>query len=68
VLKLFDFKCENEHVTEKLVQSDVKRIRCECGKDAHRVISPIRSQLPYNQGFPDADRRWIKAHESRGKH
>jgi hypothetical protein len=67
MLKLFDFKCPKGHISEHLVQSDVKELSCVlCDESAKRVISPIRSQLPANQGFPDADRRWIKDHESRG--
>lgn len=64
--KLFDFRCSEGHITERLVESDVKRVRCECGKESKRLISPVRSQLPPNAGFPDADARWVRSHEARG--
>jgi hypothetical protein len=45
MLKIRDFQCPDGHTQEYFVSDDVVLTRCECGKDAKRVISPIRSVL-----------------------
>lgn len=41
---LRNFKCLNEHVTERLAESDQLTIECkECGEIAARMISAPRS-------------------------
>ena len=62
--KLFDFKCPDGHITEHLTESDVKELECGCGLVARRVITPVRSVLPANAGFPGRDMRWIRDHET----
>lgn len=66
-LRIFDFKCENNHITEKLIQPDIKEIECPvCGLTALKVISPIAFHLDgCDPGFPGAYDRWAKDHKQR---
>lgn len=66
-MRLHDFKCPEGHITEELVQSGVSHIRCKCGQQADRIISPIRFQLPgHDDGYPTAHDRWVREHEKAG--
>jgi len=67
---LFDFKCDSNHVTEKLVKSDTTDIECPvCGNKALRQISAVRSKLDHISGdFPGATMRWAKQREQKIKH
>lgn len=63
--RLFDFKCPDGHVFEDLVAQGTTTTRCDCGLEAKRIISPVRSQLdPISGDFPDATKRWAKARHS----
>lgn len=65
--RIYDFKCPDAHVTEHLVEADVTRLRCECGKEALRIISPVKCQLEGASGdFPGAHFKWVREHESAG--
>jgi len=68
-LRLFDFECANGHVHEALVQPNVRVALCpRCGCKAHRLISPVRSQLDGTSGdFPTAADQWEKRRESHMK-
>jgi hypothetical protein len=63
--KLFDFRCEENHYTEKYIDDSVTEVECRaCGKKAVRVISPVRSLLdPIKGDFPGATMRWAREHE-----
>jgi len=67
---LFDFKCDSDHVTEKLVKSDTTDIECPvCGNKALRQISAVRTKLdPISGDFPGATMRWAKQREQQIKH
>jgi hypothetical protein len=69
-MMLFDFKCDSNHVTEKLVKSDTTDIECPvCGNKALRQISAVRSKLDHISGdFPGATMRWAKQREQKIKH
>jgi hypothetical protein len=69
-MMLFDFKCDSNHVTEKLVKSDTTDIECPvCGNKALRQISAVRSKLDHISGdFPGATMRWAKQREQQIKH
>ena len=61
--RLFDFKCPEGHITEELVEQETT-IRCKCGLDAQRILSPIRCRLEGVSGdFPGAAIKWAKQHE-----
>jgi len=66
-MMLFDFKCDSNHVTEKLVKSDTTDIECPvCGNKALRQISAVRSKLDHISGdFPGATMRWAKQREQK---
>jgi len=65
-LRAYDFQCEDGHVTEHFVTDYSAPVRCGCGKEARRIISPVAFKLPPNSGFPGKDMRWIAEHEKAG--
>jgi len=69
-MMLFDFKCDSDHITEKLVKSDTTDIECPvCGNKALRQISAVRAKLDHISGdFPGATMRWAKQREQQIKH
>ena len=64
-LRIFrDFKCPNGHVTEHFLSNDTEVTRCDCGEEARKVISPVRSVLdPISGGFAGATMKWAKDRE-----
>lgn len=58
--RMFDFKCEQNHVTESFVDETVKEIQCsECDGKATRIISPTGIYLePFSGLHPQATERW----------
>jgi len=67
MLKLFDFKCPDGHITEELVESQMT-IPCDCGLEARRILSPIRCKLEGRTGdFPGAALKWAKEHEKEAR-
>ena len=68
-MRLFDFRCPNGHKFEDLVKSDVRVSRCDCGLDANRIVSPVRSKLEGISGdFPDAHDKWAKRRKAQIAH
>jgi hypothetical protein len=55
-----DFQCDEGHVTEQFVDSNVEQTTCEvCGKPAVKLLSAARSKLePYSGAFPGAYYAW----------
>jgi hypothetical protein len=68
MLMLRDFRCEGtQEIFERMVDSKADHVRCNCGSNARRIISPIRCQLEGASGdFPGAHMKWIREHEGRG--
>lgn len=68
MLILFDFRCEGSGETfERLADRGVSHVRCKCGHEAKRLISPVKCQLEGASGdFPGAHMKWVREHESRG--
>lgn len=67
MMKLYDFKCPQGHITEELVGPDTS-IECKCGERAQRIMSPIRCKLEGVSGaFPSAAMKWTRAHEKGAK-
>ena len=59
-----DFKCPNGHVTEHFLSNDIEVTRCDCGEEAKKVISPVKSVLdPISGGFAGATMKWAKDRE-----
>lgn len=58
--RIFEFLCENRHVSEALVSPDTRETYCkECGKSAVRIISaPTVSLEGITGAFPGAYDAW----------
>lgn len=60
--RMFDFLCDNMHVTERLVNDSTGSIICpECGKEAVKAVSAPTIKLEgFTGAFPDAYDRWAR--------
>ena len=57
--RLFEFACDEYHITERLVDDSVRAITCQCGKNADRIVSAPNIKLEGITGaFPGAYDRW----------
>lgn len=58
--RLYEFKCENSHITEQLVDETIKVSPCrECDEKATRIISPTGIYLePFSGLHPSSSDRW----------
>ena len=58
--RMFEFVCEDGHISEALVGSDVREISCRaCGKNATRIVSAVQMKLePFTGSFPTAYDAW----------
>ena len=44
--RMFEFVCEDGHISEALVTSDTREISCRaCGKKATRIVSAVQTKL-----------------------
>ena len=62
MLLLFDFKCEDGHISEQLANRDTTELHCsQCPKLSKRIVSPVRVGLdPISGDFPGATAKWMK--------
>lgn len=60
--RLFEFKCEKNHITEQFVDETIKTSTCrECDEMATRIISPTGIYLePFSGLHPSAYDRWTR--------
>ena len=60
--RLFDFKCEEGHLQERLVSYEITELACDvCGKPAKKQLSAPTVQLePYSGLHPSATSKWEK--------
>ena len=58
--RMFEFLCEDNHISEALVTSDTREIDCRvCGKKATRIVSAVQTKLePFTGSFPTAYDAW----------
>jgi hypothetical protein len=58
--RMFEFVCEDGHVFEKLIDDDIRSMKCiHCDTAATRVVSAPRVNLEGITGaFPGAYSRW----------
>ena len=58
--RMYEFVCEDSHISEALVSSDVREISCRaCGKKATRIVSAVQTKLePFTGSFPTAYSQW----------
>jgi hypothetical protein len=63
--RIFEFRCAKDHLTEKLVDDEVRSIECpHCRNEASRIISSPRISLEGITGaFPSACDAWARKHE-----
>jgi hypothetical protein len=63
--RIFEFRCVKDHLTEKLVDDEVRSIECShCRNEASRIISSPRISLEGITGaFPSAHEAWARKHE-----
>lgn len=63
--RIFEFRCAKEHITEKLVDDEIRTIECpHCHNDASRIISSPKINLEGITGaFPSAHDKWARKHE-----
>jgi hypothetical protein len=66
--RMFEFKCSEEHITESFVDYETTQILCDCGLEAHRIISTPRISLDgTNPDFVSAYDRWARVREEKAK-
>ena len=60
--RLFDFRCNDSHITESFVDVETKEVQCsECDEIATRIISPTTIYLdPISGDYPSATSKWSK--------
>lgn len=60
--RIFEFLCDNSHITERYVDEAIRTDRCStCGKDALRIVSKPRIALEGITGaFPGAADAWVR--------
>ena len=58
--RMYEFQCEDSHISEALVESETREIPCkECGKPATRIVSAVQTKLePFTGSFPTAYDAW----------
>ena len=58
--RMFEFVCEDGHISEALVTSDTREISCRaCGEKATRIVSAVQTKLePFTGSFPTAYDAW----------
>ena len=66
-LRLYDFKCPNDHVNERVVKEDTTDIGClDCDQMAHKIISAVKIGLdPISGESWKATRKWTKNREQK---
>jgi putative FmdB family regulatory protein len=67
--QMFDFSCKDcGDVMERLVNTSVRDIECECGGKATRIMSMPTVKLDGISGdFPGAYNRWASIREERAR-
>lgn len=58
--RMFEFVCEDGHISEALVEDTCRELACRaCGKSATRIVSMVRTKLEGLSGdFPTAYDAW----------
>lgn len=62
--RMFEFVCDEGHISEALIDSEVREIPCRvCGSVASRIMSAVRCELEGITGdFPGAYAKWNNKH------
>lgn len=68
MLKVYEFRCSNGHLTEEFVEGDITTSRCGCGANSTRVVSATSCVLDGSSGeFPGRHQKWLREHEKAGR-
>ena len=68
VIKVYDFKCDQNHYFEEFVEEGTTTSRCGCGANATRVVSATPCVLEGASGdFPGRHIKWVREHEQAGR-
>ena len=68
MIKVFEFRCTNEHIFEEFVEQDTTISRCDCGANATKIVSATRHMLDGASGdFPGRHMKWVREHEKVGQ-
>ena len=68
MIKVYDFKCTNDHYFEEFVEKGTTTSRCGCGANATRVVSATPCVLEGASGdFPGRHMKWVREHEQAGR-
>lgn len=68
MFKVYDFRCDNGHITEEFVESTVTTSRCGCGANSTRMVSAPSFHLNgADASWPGAHMKWVREHEKAGK-
>jgi len=69
MLRIYDFKCSNDHTHEQFVSTAIEEADCpECGEKAKRIISGGNFTLDALSGdYPGATMKWAREHEKAAK-
>ena len=66
--KIYDFRCGNGHIFERMVRKGKTVSRCDCGSDATRMLSAPKCVLDGHSGdFPGRHMKWVREHEEAGR-
>ena len=67
--RIYEFRCNDGHTTEKYIDYETVEIQCQmCEKPANRIISPVRVSLDGTDPVYVASYdRWAKRHEDKQK-
>jgi len=65
--RLFEFRCVNNHVTERFVDDTVNTVECsECNGTAERIISACGIYLePFSGLYPSSYDRWNRVRQEK---
>jgi hypothetical protein len=64
--RIYEFACENGHRVEKLTSYELVQVQCECGGNAHRVISAPAFLLEgWSGSFPTAAAQFDRKHREK---
>ena len=67
MIKVYDFKCDQNHYFEEFVEGDVTTSRCGCGANATKIVSATQHILDGASGdFPGRHMKWVREHEKAG--
>lgn len=67
--RIYEFRCNDGHTTEKYIDYETVEIPCQvCKQLASRIISPVRVSLDGTDPvYVSAYDRWAKRHEDKQK-